>query len=634
MASNDLILNRKQLSVLFKDNQAAILAFEKLFNKTSTITGDVNYNNFTGTNARDGIALSDLATFRQTGGQFATIAAVQAANLSGLGLGAIITLRGYSIEGIGPHRRIKVFAADAYTITSVEGSFFRLYEEFVTPQMFGEVNTGADGTTAAQLAVNYGALVRIPYPLNGGNYNWSTITIPGTFKGMIGDTGRGYGVVINHLGAGQVFKSPGTRVQFTQFENLVIIGNGGSTETQLFDLTGFSYSSFKNIWCLSGKLDGFYADGSNAATNQFSNNTFVHCRVESCGRDGWRFDSVALTGSENTANTFICCYGSSNGGAGFNELYGQSNNYIGCTAQGNALTDVFLGGSQSNFTGYTEGAAYPVVFGSASSKNSAKVRSSYPLWQTFIDNGIENIKSIGGEVRPEQHIFTNPYFTRWTGATPDSITKDAGITFGSYTDSESVAGFGLTISDTVTTNGVFLTPSLPFSKLAGKWVTLLLEMDTSGCTITPNFRVYTQSGAGFNTTGGECAIENLPITAAGQYITRAYDVKFAAGATAPVSVSIYPNHTGTAGAYTIKVRRASIVMGQTYDVSPFMGDATQPLSLANATLAAKANGVNIHRKQLGKTVFNATDLKIYTAQGTADVSTWKSADNATTVTPV
>jgi hypothetical protein len=360
----------------------------------------------------------------------------------------------------------------------------------------------------------------------------------------------------------------------------------------------------------------------------------VHCRAEGNGRDGWRFDSVSLTGGENTANTLIGCYGSSNANRGLSELYGQSNNYVGCTFQGNTIREIYLNGSQSNVQGaYTEGVAYPVEFGANSSKNYALVRSSYPMWQTFIDNGVENTKSIGGEVKPEQQIFTNPYFTRWTGALPDSITKDASITLGSYADSESVAGYGLTISDTITVSGVFLTPTLPFSKLAGKWVTILLEMDTSGCTITPNFRVYTQSGAGFNTTSSEYAIENLPITTAGQYIIRAYDVKVAAGATAPVSINIYPNHTGTAGAYTIKVRRASIVMGQTFDVSPFLGDATQPLTLTNTQLATKANGINIHRKQLGKAVFNTTDSKSYVAIGTADVGQWRSTDGATTVTP-
>ena len=52
-----------------------------------------------------------------------------------------------------------------------------------------------------------------------------------------------------------------------------------------------------------------------------------------------------------------------------------------------------------------------------------------------------------------------------------------------------------------------------------------------------------------------------------------------------------------------------------------------------ANIAAKANAINTTGKAAGRTVFDTTNNRLMIATGATDVSTWKSADGGTTVTP-
>jgi hypothetical protein len=584
---------------------------------------------------------ADIRTWaRDKERNFANRAEAIAANLSSVAVGSKIHLRGHTLEAIGAADYIRIAAAPSpvtpFHFQDSSGNWFENCETRVSPQMAGELNNGSDGTTYLQAALDFLRPVFLPYTNSQSTfYSIGQVTIPQTCKGIFGETGRSYGVVLKHrAGAtGSMIKSPNLRVQFSSFRDFVMIGNGEAAETCAFDRTGFSYCDFVNLWVRDFKQDGFYGNGSNYAINQISNNIYNNCRVENCGRDGWRYDAVPPVGEANTAETYINCYGSGCVGIGFNELFGQSNNYVGITAQGNAGGDIYLNGKQSNVTGYTEGVAFPVHFGPASEKNTALVRSSYGFAETFLDEGKSNSYSIGGEVNPEQQLFSNPYFTKWALSTPDFIAKDGTSVLASFSDSESPADFGMSFTVTTNFNGLIFSLMKPMSYLAGQWVTLILEIDTSGCPAPIASRIYAADGATLNSAAGEFIALTVPVTAAGKFLKLAYDVKFPVSASGVPTVRWYPVYSGLLASHAIKIRRAAIIQGQSNRISPWLGKEYVD-TVTSAQLAVRTNGINIHAKKAGKPVFTSNTLKTFFAQGTADNAAWISSDGATTITPV
>jgi hypothetical protein len=408
-------------------------------------------------------------------------------------------------------------------------------------------------------------------------------------------------------------------------------GNSEAAETYGLDLSGFSYCKFEDIWVRVCKLDGIYSDGSITPTNQqFSNNTFVNVRANNNLRDGWRFDGSSVA---NSANTYVGCEGAGNAGLGFNELVGYSNEIVGGVFQGNTGGDFYSNGSRGVYSFYAEGAAKSVRLGSASLGNKVSVRSSYPLWNTFQDDGTANKIGVRGEVQPERQIFFNPYLANWLGVAPDGIVLNGSPTLASYTDTGNP--FGASVQMTVGANfqGLIFTPTATAATLQGKWVTLILEIETAGIVDPLVTRIYTRDNTTLNSAVGEYATETLPVTATGNYKVLAYDVKFAASIAGTPTVIWYAAYSGiSAGGNIIKIRSARLVMGQTRDCSQFMGELV-PHSINTAGLSAASNGINTHLKRSGRLAYETSTGKLRFAIGTGPTSAWRATDGSGDVTP-
>jgi hypothetical protein len=489
----------------------------------------------------------------------------------------------------------------------------------------------ADSTTAIQNAINSGASdIYVPE----GTYLVSNIQIKNTVQKFTGAGASSVGTYFTHKtgSTGSVFSWDGTnRITFLFMGFFRIDCNSGATETYGLDLSGFSYCTFENIWVRLAYLDGVYADGSVTPTNkQFSNNSFINVRSNNNLRDGWRF--IGALG--NSANTYVGCEGSGNASIGFNETVGYSNQTVGCTFQGNTGHDFYTNGTQNVHSFYSEGNPQPVYLDTASKANVFSVRSSYPLWNTFIDNGAYNKVSTRYESTPEQFIFNNPYFLSWTGITPDNITQYGTWTLSSFADSTSIVGASLqAVSPATGIPGFIFTLNATNTSVQGKYVTLLIEVDTSGITDTLQTRVYARDGTTGNSVNGTFVQQTLPITTSGVYKTLAYDVKFADTISGTPNIIWYVGYSGITTNNTLKIRSVQILMGSTSNSSNWLG--VQPdLNTTTTILSAKANGINIHLKSIGKTVANTTNGKLYFATGTTDVSPWRATDGSGDITPV
>lgn len=504
--------------------------------------------------------------------------------------------------------------------------------DFVSVRDFGARGDGVtDDTAAIQAAIDSGAAkVLIPE----GTFLFTSLTWKPSLNQLVGaGTGSTYTYLKRKTGAtGAAIKWDGTnRAVNVLMGHFRLDCNSEASETYGLDLSGFSYSTFENIWVRLAKLDGVYADGSISPTNkQFSNNTFINVRSNNNLRDGWRFDGGSQA---NSANTYIGCEGAGNAGVGFNELYGYSNQTIGCTFQGNTGRDFYTAGSRNKHEFYAEGNAKGVQLAAASFANVFSVRSTYPLWNTFIDSGVQNTVSVRGEVWPERHIFDNPFLLNWTATTPVNVALNGAPTLASYADNNSPATAGVQATVSANFQGFIFSLDDSAANLQGKWVTLILDVDTSGVVDTLETRIYTRDGTTLNTTSGEFAVETLPVSASGTFLTLTYDVKFAATVSGTPTVIWYMGYSGVSGSNPIKVRSARIIMGQSRQASQYIGVEIQH-AVATATLSAATNGINTHRKYSGRLAYETSTGKLRFAIGTTATSAWRATDGSGDVTPV
>ena len=490
-----------------------------------------------------------------------------------------------------------------------------------------------DSTKGIQAAIDSGAS-RVELP--EGTYSFTSITLKPTLLEFVGKGASSVGTYLKRkAGAtGSALKWDGTnRITQAFVGHFRMDCNSEAAETYGLDLSGFSYCTFENIWIRLAKLDGVYADGSITPVNkQFSNNTFINVRSNNNLRDGWRFDGSIQA---NSANTYVGCEGAGNIGIGFNELVGYANQTVGCTFQGNTGKDFYTNGSRNKHDFYAEGGVKTVELGYASSANVFSARSSYPLWNTFIDNGVANTCSIRGEVEPERHIFDNPFFMNWISTAPQNTTLLGTPTLASYTDINSPVNAGVQ----VTVNGAFQGLSFILDdvkeSLKGKWVTLIVEIDTSGIGAnTIQTRVNSSDGGILNENNGEFAVENLPVSSANNFIRLAYDVKFKDVLSSTCAINWYIAYSGApGGGVAIKIRSARIVMGQTRNASQYVGVEIQHAA-TTGVLSAASNGINTHRKYAGRLAYETSTGKMRYATGTLATSAWRATDGSGDVTPV
>lgn len=450
---------------------------------------------------------------------------------------------------------------------------------------------------------------------------------------------------------GAFYRASSPRVTFAEVSNIYLLGNNEVGETCGVDLTSFSYCTFTNIRVRNFKQDGFYAKGLITPTVlQMSNNALINCIAKDNGRDGFHAVGDNPLRYENTANVVIGGEFSANGRWG---IYGdvcEATHFYGVTAQanwgivpnsGDAVTgtpsgytpfgDIYFNSRFCIFYGYVESLEQSIVMGPLSKGCDVKVRSSYPLWNTFIDEGIGNQLSVMGEEELERHLFNNPYFTDWTTAVPAGMALLGAPAVASYADTLSPFGAGLELTFGGNFQGIEIPMVYPVDDLEGRYVTLIVEMDTAGVVDPIEMRLYTYDGASLNTENGTNVI--IPVPETDGFDTFTWDVKFADVLTAP-SLRWYLSYGGnSAGGNDIRFRSARVVLGQTRQAGWPLVDLAKPASATAAQIGGATNGINIHRKRVGSLVYDTTNAKLRYAEGTGPTALWRATDASGAITP-
>lgn len=538
-----------------------------------------------------------------------------------------------------------IFKADRHYCLNGTFTFGDGAVDCVYPEWFKANTTPGttDMTTALQAALNTKQLVC----LSSTKYAYTSLIIP---IASIGIKGVGYdssaskpSSKLKHIaGAGSITWDGTNRVTNAIFKDFYIEGSGDAAETYGLDLSGFSYCRFDNIYVRLFQLDGIYVDGVIGTPNkQFSNNNFVNCRFNNNERDGLRLDSSTPANNENSANTFIGCEFSQNGAIGVNELYAEVNSYINCTSQANTTQDVYFNGRSSSFTGYTESAARrTVVLGTASERNFINTRSSFPMFDTYVDSGKNNTITVNSSDVAGANLYTDPYFIRATGTLPENITLNgSSSTFTSVSDASSP--FDQSLAFTLSSElfaGFFITLDATRDAMINRWVTVFIEMDTSSLTATLAPSIYTMIDSTGNRTTGQFVSETTEswtsTTTGGVYKVMAYDIKFGSTAGSTPKIAIIPSYGVNQTGNVIRIRAIHVQMGQTRQRIPVMGWQSKPIGMAQTVITAKANLINTFRKLAGKLIYNSTNGKTYFAIGTTDVSVWRATDGSGDLTPV
>lgn len=475
---------------------------------------------------------------------------------------------------------------------------------------------------AAQTAVNKNGAVY----LQAKSYYFGnkTLEIPTTCLLL---QGKGINTRIYKTGVGAAIKAKdGQRVVQGDYGLFYLIGDltVGSIG---FDASAFSYNTIRNIW-IRQFHDGWFADGSTSPVNkQYSNNTIINVRSNNNTDRGFKFVGSS---EANSANTYIGCEGAGNK-VGFDEQVGYCNQTTGCTFQGNSEADFISAGTRNNHEFYAEGAAKSVKLLPTSNANKLSVRSTYPLWNTFVDEGKNNKKSVRGEAAIETHIFNNPYFLNWLPELPANITRNGTPIFSYFSDTSLSNGGGLQVSYNADYQGIVLS-GLSGGDLSNQWVTVEFEADTSGITDLSNMRIYARDGTTTNSEAGTfVALYTLKKTNVGEYERFTFDVKFGATVVNP-NILIYLSYTGTTATNIIKLKSIKVVLGQTDAVGDYYGNRLPDSSIAT-NLSSATSGLNTAFKRAGRIVYNSTSGKTYMSTGNQPTAKWVSLDGGVEITP-
>lgn len=421
----------------------------------------------------------------------------------------------------------------------------------------------------------------------------------------------------------------GVRIVHGEYGDFYLLGSNVVNSIG-FDASAFSYCTVKNIYARQFG-DGFFADGSITPVNkQYSNNIVMNVRSNNNLRDGFRFVGSS---EANSANTYIGCEGAGNSGVGFNELIGYSNQTLGCTFQGNASADLYTDGTRNIHQFYAEGNAKSIKFGSASSFNKIDARTSYPIWNSFVDDGRNNSKSVRSDTKTEQHVFKNPYFEDWTSANPSNIMPNGAPVCRWFSDASSAKGGGLQVTFNANFQGLIIQSLDANVNYAGQWVTVQIEADTSGVTDLSGFRLYARDGSTNNQTVGEFAVDTLVKTEAGKYKSFTFDIRFPTAMSSSSSILMYLAYSGISTSNVIKIRAIKVATGQRDKIGEYALSAKSSTSAADVNFTDVNSGLNTAWKAAGKMVYNTTRGKMYFAVAAAAASAWRATDGSGDITP-
>lgn len=476
---------------------------------------------------------------------------------------------------------------------------------------------------ATQKAVNENSYVR----MRGVHYYWGDkvveLPIDGLYFHGAGITTRIYTTGLKALKA-----KDGVRMVLGDYGHFYLVGNNTPNSIG-FDTSAFSYCTFQNIWIRSYG-DGWFADGSTSPVNkQYSNNTVINVRSNNNLDRGFRFVGSS---EANSANTYIGCEGAGNI-RGWDEVVGYSNQSVGCTFQGNSELDFYTDGQRNIYQFYTEGNPKSIKLGSLSRNNKIDIRSSYPLWNTCDDEGMENTKSVRGEISVDSHVFKNPYFENWISAVPINTLPNGAAAFSWFSDTNLSKGGGLQIVFNANFQGFILQGLDPKINYAGRWVTVQIEADTSGITDLTGLRIYTRDGSTNNGTSGEFAVSNWEKTTAGQYKNFTFDVKFPATIAGIPTILIYLAYDGITTTNTIRISATKVILGQKDRIGDY-ALSSKATSSAATNFTSATSGLNSAWKTPPRFIYNSTSGKMYYASGSSATSAWKALDGSADIVPI
>ena len=500
-----------------------------------------------------------------------------------------------------------------------DNTLHRLSEKYTTLAAAQAVYPHATALTdsidwaAAQKAVNNAKNVFIP----DGLYKFGTnaLIIPNTLSML---KGTGTKSVIYSDAATAISWDTQNRVLYLNMSDFNLLGSNVANSKGL-DLSGFSYCIFSNMQ-IRYFNDGLWGDGTvfNVPYNrQISNNLFNNVRSNNNANAGFKLVGAS---EANSANTFVSCEAAGNK-YGFYEEQGYCNVSKGCCYQGNSMLDFYTNGTNGIHDFYAEGQPKSVKFDTNAKKNDVNCRSSYPLWNTFVDLGVANKKSVRGEHSKQVHIFKNPYFTNWVTAIPSDFVANGSVVFDYFADATIQNGGGLQVTFNANYQGIILSNLDTSESLAGKWVTVEFEADTSGITDLSGLRAYTRDGSTNNGTVGEFFVSNFTKTSAGQYQRYTADIKFAETLAGTPSILIYLAYSGATTSNIIKFKSIKVILGQYASVGDY-AFSVFPKTANSTTLSNPTMGINKAFKYSGKVIYNSTLSYPVVAQDSSVNSAW------------
>ena len=406
-----------------------------------------------------------------------------------------------------------------------------------------------DWTPAIQAAIDSG-VKKVTFP-NGIFYS-STIEIPSTISELEGVGANATRIV--HLGSGALIqkKSSSNRIRDFSIKGFYLEGNGSPTETHGIDLTGFSYGSILNVRCRLFTLDGMYGKGDiTPINNQLSNITFVNVTSNNNKRHGIKLDGS--TGIENTALTFIGGEFAGNIANGIHIDFGEKIVFYGTTIQGNGVYDVYDNGRINSYNDcWVENAKAKTVFLGTASRGITfnRPKTSYPLWNFIVDKGKGNTiipDKQNGLTRPKV-LNTNPLLENPdSNGVPQGITKHGAITMLQIDDDLTINKKAIRFTATADYLGYVINLTQHPSYLKDKWVTVRIRYKANTVDGVTH-RMYTRFGTANNGVGGQIVTETFENTN-GEYVTRLFDIKFAAepGVETTASIIHYLTYSNGAG---------------------------------------------------------------------------------------
>jgi len=506
-----------------------------------------------------------------------------------------------------------------------------------------------DATTDLQEFINECASRRRRGRLPAGKLNYRALTLPPNFPGMSGEGAEP--TLLQHIAgtAGASLRIASGRVNYAVMENLLFAGYGASGETAGIDLTGFSYSTWRNV-----RVSGFYGDcwtgtgyiDSGSGTDRSSIvNSFYDCigvgSVTGCGLN-LVAPGVTYTASALVAWAFFGGYMVSNSVAQLRSRFGEDVQFFGTKVESTVGKLIDIDDCRCFcFRGYIESRAnnlYIEIGANAINYEIVPTRWTYPLWHMVSPTSVLGRGRIhlAGHT-PGRSCFANGNLGNlgFSGVPVGFSLLGSATASGLVVDSASNKGAAYPVAIAAASPASGFDFQLPGSAVDyfGKRVTFRLRYRStngSGLTLTVRPRIASSN----NVTNGE--YYERAFSQKATYGDLIGDVVFqskgALNDTDPVvlrfTFSSFPDSV------TMYLDEFQVFEGGF--AYPFGEPSTSGANQAvqqTAMLSAATGWPNILGKVRGRVIYDSETLTTYVATGPTATAAWKDIATGTLLTP-